>query len=130
MAQGPAISARPRHHTGVVRRSLVNRQADVDDKTAPGSGLGPHLAAVAVHDALDRREPDAGPLEIAGTVQAGTTTARKTTNRTDRKEILDSLTNFANRFICILRLELGLLPFRVWTHRLRLAKRLGGCTAR
>src|ERR1700758_1342920 len=67
---------------------------------------------------------------IAGTVQAVTTTARKTTNRTDRKEILDSLTNFANRFICILRLELGLLPFRVWTHRLRLAKRLGGCTAR
>ena len=62
-------------------------------------------------------EPEAGGggrgpccWESAGTAHAVAMLARKAANRRGRKEIVDSLTNFTNIFIWILRLELGLIP--------------------
>ena len=39
-------------------------------RAAAGLGLGPDVAAVAAHDALHRRQADAGAGEVVGAVQA------------------------------------------------------------
>src|SRR5687767_1316905 len=50
--------------------SLLLRQSEIERGAGVRLAVGPHPPAVANHDPLDERQPDAGSVEFAGVVEA------------------------------------------------------------